>query len=188
MAKDKLEFAGPDEIPVYEAGRYFRVLDADYPVTVRFLGADSGGPELEVDPGIGVPVPGGFDWLLVRSEKAQTVRYTVWDEPVDDNRRTGQVVSLKAATAMATPADVTVSAGTSGQVVAANAARRSLTVQADHGNTDPVRIGGAGVGASAGLVVQPGQSLTLDGWDAAPEVHAYAVNADATVHVMEVTD
>lgn len=186
MARDTLSLNAGQELPVYESGSFFRFLAGDHPITARFEGGAEGQTrEIELDPGIGVRVPSGWESLLIKSEQAQTITYLVWEAEVFDNRRTGQVVTLTKAGALNTPADQTVTGGNSAEVLAANPERREAVLISDPTNTDPIRVGGSGVGLAAGLRLDPGQSVTLE---TAAAVHVYAVTNSATVQALEVND
>jgi hypothetical protein len=81
------------------------------------------------------------------------------------------------------PARVSVaSAGPVTNLLAANLARKSATIQAINANTDIVMIGTTGVGLTAGLELQPGQPLVLRTTDA---IYAYAATGTQIVQPVE---
>ena len=166
--------------------RHVRVMEADGPVDLR-MQAVSGEVYTadQVDPGVGVQLDEPIQEVTLVSGQAQTVEVRAWPGTVYDNRRTGQVVTVTKAQDLNTPADQTVNGGTSAEVLAANTDRREALVVSDPGNTDPVRVGGSGVGSSAGVRLDPGVSITLETTAA---VHVFAVSSQATIQALEVID
>lgn len=178
---------------VLPAGVFFYVKSASSALTIRTRGSTSAPIEF-VDVGAGLkfgPVEPGKRWtyLDVTSAAAQTVVVIVSDDGEVDIASTVNVagnvtVSEVPSSAIATPARVPVGAAEA-LLIAANASRRSLTIQLPTTATDSVNIGpSGGVAADRGLELQPGASITRP-WNFA--VYAFAVSGTQNVQVAEET-
>lgn len=69
---------------------------------------------------------------------------------------------VAAASALDTPADVTIATGGTALLLAANGARKTAIIKALLTNAGQVRVGDVNAGAARGLPLDPGESLTLD--------------------------
>lgn len=181
MAKNSLTFTAGGELPVYETGSFFRVLEGDHPVTVRFLGANMD-TSVELDPGIGVRVPGGWDYVLVKSAQAQTITYLAWDAEILDNRRSGQVVTVAQGDTLADNGATTV--GDTATQLVGQATRKGLHFR--NVGTNDVVLGGAGVTFAGGAVLlAPGDEWREEAMAGAAWYGICASGASADVAVME---
>lgn len=181
-----LTFTGAGIQEIKARGRFLRVLSA--PSAPVFLAFD-GSTELERRAGQGVNYGGAFNRIAVRSTVAQTVLVCVSDERQDDDQ---EEVSVSVAATVApgntlgAGGDVSIPATSSNVLSASDATRLALIVANPPGNTDPVRVGGAGVNASSGIELQPGDSITLATTAA---VHAYNPKGSAqSVQVLPVRE
>ena len=128
--------AAGEEKPFTMEGRFIRLLDGDGNIEVRTdrqQGALIQGLGAEFEP---------FQWLRVKSEQAQTIRIVVSNLPTTDNRTQGNVlvephedINVKGALTVPTTGTVT---------VAANTARKSVSIRADQGNGGPIHLNTGG--------------------------------------------
>lgn len=97
-----------------------------------------------------------------------------------------QDVEITKSDSLSTAADVSLGAGATSQVIAANAGRRELLVTNLAANVETLRVGDSNAGAARGLEVAPGQTITMHTTAA---VHAYNPGGSAqSVGVLEVLD
>lgn len=181
----QLTFGGAGSQEVRAQGRFVRVLSA--PSGAVWIALD-GGSELERRDGQGINYGGSFRRLAVRSAVAQTVLLCVSDDRQDDDRESASIsvtANIAAGVNLVSTADVAIGAGASAVVVAANAARLSVTVKNLNANTASIRVGESGsVGAARGHEIGPGESITLSTTSA---VSAFNTGAGAqSVSVLEV--
>lgn len=159
----------------HEQGDFFRILKASETVKVEFYAR---GKEIAEAEGVGAGYAekfdlGQFDRIVINSDTDQTVQFVT---------RLGNVVQYDAppvgnVTIVGTqPVEVTNTGGAftqqqttvtnaSGQVFAANAARRYLLLQ----NNDPagfvyVNLSGAAATVGNGIKIGPGESIELQGY------------------------
>ncbi|OEJ64649.1 hypothetical protein [Magnetovibrio blakemorei] len=168
-------------------GHFFRILDCTG-ATELDVGVDGYSPYL-VPVGVGIPVPKGFSSIRVvnNSGGAVTFNIGVGEGAIDDGRfqASGTIsisgtVDLGLASSYSTAAVVVGVAA--GLVVAANAARKSVTIQ--NLGAQPIYLGGAGVTVADGLeVAANGGAFTLSGVSAA--VYAISGTAGQDVRVLE---
>lgn len=188
MAKPRdysVTFGGAGERSFLVKGRYLRVLEAA--TADPFFSLDDG-QEVQRGAGQDINDPDGFYRVTVRSTVAQLVRFTVAQFPQDD-ARSNVALSVSATVtpgaSVSASAVVSVPAVSSAAVLAANANRLSAIIANPATNTDPIRVGGAGVAAASGIELQPGDSITL-----ATTAAIYAYNGKASaqnVEALEVT-
>lgn len=179
-----LTFGGAGSREIKARGRFLRVLDA--PAASVFLAFD-GSTELERRAGQGINFGGWFERFTVRSTVAQTVLVCVSDERQDDDQESVSVsvaATLAPGNTLGAGGDVNIAGASSALLAAGDATRLALVVANPATNTDPVRVGGAGVGAASGIELSPGDSITLATTAA---VHGYNPKAGAqTVQVLPV--
>ncbi len=156
-------FAGAATVELGLAARYVHVMRA--PTAAVFIKIDDG-DELERVTGEGIFVGSGFKNLKIRSAVAQNVRVMVADEPQVTGGGTGAsgaaptIVSELPSSAIATPA-ADVIATASALAIAANTARRRLSISALSTNTGSVFVQANAAGAGRGIELQPGMTVEL---------------------------
>lgn len=172
--------AGKD-LTVYKRGQYFACFAASAAFEVSF----DGGPWLYMDAGMTRRPNGGadhaedFETVVIRNPAGATnnIAFDVAGGWVVDNRfAVLNDVSMAALTTIADAADVSCAPASQTQIVAANMARKSVTVK----NLDAaqaVRIG-ADPGAAKGFRLDPGQHVTFDN---AAEIKVYNPGSGAVV-------
>lgn len=176
---------------VLPAGVFFYVKSATAALTIRTRGNTSAPIEF-TNVGAGLkfgPVPESKRWtyLDVESALAQTVEVVVSDDAEVDIASTVNVagnvtVSEVPCTALSTPARVPVSTAET-LLIAANATRRRLTVQAPSTNTASVNIGPSSeLSPTRGFELQPGQAVELL---TTASVYAFAVSGTQDAQVLE---
>lgn len=159
-----LIFAGAATREIGLAARYVHVMRA--PTASVFIKLDDG-DELERVTGEGIFVGSGFKNLKIRSAVAQTVRIMVADEPQVTGGGTGAsggaptIVTITPASAIATPAANVIANGAA-LSIAANTARRRISICSLSTNTGSVFVQAAGAGAGLGIELQPGMTLELE--------------------------
>lgn len=163
---------------------FLQVVSANSDITVRIV-KHNGQAESAAD------VPQSFKWkskageqaqgVEIYSAGAQTVHIILTDGEAETMTLGGSIMAESVASdTMTTPADVTT--GAAAEIVAANASRKAVTIQALSTNTAVVRVGDSNVGASRGLELQAGQSVTIETTAA---IYAYSAAAQKLA-VMEV--
>lgn len=158
-----LTFAGAGEREFQAAGRYLRILAT--PAAPVFVALDSGS-ELERSAGQSVPVPEGFSRVRVRSAVAQTVVVSVSEVDQDDKRSNvalSVAADIEAASVIDNGGDVSIPGTSAANVVAGDPDTLTVTVTSLETNdpSAPLRVGTAGVGATSGHPLWPGDSITL---------------------------
>lgn len=153
-------------------GQYFRVMDADAALTLTFYGADRqpiaeasgvlGG--FSVDAEKFADFLGGrvFSQVMIESATNQTIQVVSSSVLISYDRLTGVVDTLPTAgTTLDSVADVSLTAGATTQIQAADSSRLGIIVTNLPGNVNTFRIGDSGAGASNGVPLAPGESLTI---------------------------
>jgi hypothetical protein len=167
------------------AGYYFGVISAPAgPVQLAF----DGGPFIERSAGMGGG--GRFSEIIIKSVLAQTVVLAVvMDEggTLYDSRATVNAAitaPIEVSNTILALADVTVPAGATAALVAADTARKELNVKLPSTAAAAVRLGApANVAAGVGFRLEPGESIVLPTTAA---VTAYCEGvADETVSLTE---
>lgn len=142
----------------------FRLLETSGAVTVRFYqnGAEVGAAD---DMEAGFSADGQhFDKITVYSSTAQSVKFSLSDGGMKYDRMAGTVsVSNLGAASGAFVNEAKTVTNVSGQMIAANAARRFLMVQNnDAAGNIYVRLDGGAATVGTGVKIAPGASLILD--------------------------
>jgi hypothetical protein len=174
--------AGTGTLP---AGVFFKVMSAAANITIRTRGSTSSPIEF-TDVGEGLkfgPVDESKRWtyLDVQSAVAQVVTVIVSDDGEVDVAGTGEiagdvdVVELPAST-IATPAADVIANGAA-LAVAANSARRRITICNLSSNLGSVFVQATGAGAGRGIEVQPGMNAEMHG------IYAFDVRNDSGASV-----
>lgn len=151
-------FAAADTVRFNVAGRYLHVVRA--PAAAVFVSLDEAS-ELERIAGEGIYISEGFKLVTVRSAVAQTVRLMVADEPQVSGGGTGTTATLPSSTqevpstTIATPAADAILTATA-LTIAANLARRRITLMALSTNTGSVFVQAVGAGNGRGIELVPG--------------------------------
>ncbi len=163
--------------PVQVSGDYFQVIEA---TGVIFLKFNDGAP-IRRHVAMGMPVR-TYTRCAVMSEADQQVVIALGftggaSAPLDGRATmTGDInVTMNKPTLRPTMPDVSVPAGDVVQVALDDPDRLSLLVQLPENADGPVRVGDASVGAARGVILYPGDAVSLDGGPA-----AYVHNPNAT--------
>lgn len=149
------------------AGRYFFVRTASAAINVTtegnpgsplsFKGISGGTKFGPVDQGQ------GWTYLIIQSASAQNLEIVISDDGLFDVANTvtvsGAVTTTdQPSTAIATPAGIAVASGTA-QTIAANLARRRITICNPSTATGSVFAQAVGAGAGRGIEIQPGTAV-----------------------------
>jgi len=170
-------------------GSYLRVMTANSDLTLTFFD-ESGQPIGEwvgVLGGWAIDAKGFEEKLGIRSARFgsvqvettvnQTVEIAVSRVPVFFDRLTGTITTTQASGAtIDSVTDVTLAASATTAVVAANSNRRAVMIHNPVANTSTMRVGDSGAGASNGIPLPPGSTITLETQAA---VYAYNPGAGA---------
>ena len=164
-------------------GNFYAVASADSPVTITF---DESNRITGAEQGTGAEFPEAFSNVKVKSDTAQTIVLVLGYGRYQDNRATGNFTvntTIEPANKMTPLAEVTVPAGGSAQLAAADATRKELRVGIKADQPGGVYLGDASVGAAT-----PGGFIEEGGTDyLTTESAVYAYNAGAdpvVVHVV----
>lgn len=173
-------------------GRIWYLKTATSPMTVT---AEQSGSSakirkfINVSAGFKFVAPEGDGWVFLRvlSALSQNIEMIVGDDDVSVANAvsvTGSVTTLmQPSTAIAVSAADTVIGNATALAIAANVARRRITVGSLSTNAGSVRIQSTGAGANKGLELQPGTFMELD-TTAAFDVRNDS-GASVTVYVFE---
>jgi hypothetical protein len=93
----------------------------------------------------------------------------------------GTQVDVATADTINQPGDVTLVASTATEIAAANGTQREVFIRADAANTGAVRVGTAGVTASTGIAIEPGEGMVLTTSD---DVVGYTTAAGEKMQVL----
>lgn len=104
---------------------------------------------------------------------------------LDDALLDSSVVTVEVGSTLDNAAHVSTVATTITLLSAANTARRFITISSLSTNTANIQIGSAAVGAAAGLILEPGDSITLETTAA---VYYYTATAGQTISFLTVAD
>lgn len=132
-------------------------------------------------------VDGGFPHFRVDNENPSDVTAVFIVGSGDYSRQavTGSV-QIKAATNLGTVPDVSLSASSTSQIIAANASRVEVLIANLSGNSETLRLGDANAGATRGIPLLPGFTARITATD---DVYAYNPGTSAqSVAVLEVTE
>lgn len=178
-----LQLEAGQEIQFGAQGNFYAVASASSPVTITF---DDSNRIAGAEEGTGGEFPMSFGSVKVKSEVAQTVVLVLGFGRYHDNRATANITvntTVEPANKITPLAGVTVPAGGSAQLAAADATRKELRVGIKSDQPGGVYLGDATVGAAA-----PGGYLEEGGTDyITTESAVYAYNAgtsDVVVHVV----
>lgn len=190
MARTPKEFSytlsANESLTVNRAGSYVRCIDSGEAFFVRGLdNQGQAGNRVEISEGIGLPL-NSFDKLeITNGPNAQTIKIYISDQNVDDSRQYGEIDAKIASVAnLSDGADVTISSGANGLIVASNADRQTLHI-VNTSTTRTLRIGTSSTAAARGLPVGPGLSFTMNNFDGA--LYGYAIGGNIDVAYLEVT-
>jgi hypothetical protein len=178
-----LQLQAGQEIQFGAEGTFYAVAAADSPFTITF---DESNRISGAEQGTGAEFPEAFSNVKVKSDTAQTIVLVLGYGRYKDNRATGNFTvntTIEPANKITPLAEVTVPAGGSAQLAAADATRKELRVGIKSDQPGGVYLGDATVGAAA-----PGGYLEEGGTDyITTESAVYAYNAgtsDVVVHVV----
>lgn len=164
------------------AGDFFLVTEA---TTDVYISIDNG-PFLKRAEGMGQT--GFFRTLELKTLVDQSVRLIVGYGLAVDNRRSVSVsatTTVEVSNQVTQLADVSIPAGSSVQLAAANANRQTLVVKhkASNNPADYVRIGNATVSATSGFELGVGEGIDLD-----TEAAVYAYNTGSNAVTITLTE
>lgn len=127
-----------------------------------------------------------FTKAKISSATAQTVKIEYSDKRVRSNRLGGNVTTSNSQSSALTQHVETVGL-TEVEVVAADASRKHVSLQASATNTNNIYIGGTGVTAANGHSIVPGESINFDNSSAICTVQIKAIS-DAAGQVLRVME
>jgi hypothetical protein len=104
------------------------------------------------------------------------IEYGVGFAEVEDDPVLSGAIEISPATGLSTVADVSITAASTVQVLAADTGRKGVLISNLAANTQIMRIGDSNAGAARGIQVAPGQTVTLETTAA---VYAYNPGASA---------
>lgn len=178
-----LAMSAGQEIQFDVEGNFYHVMEADSPVAITFDDSNRINP---APAGTGADFERDYQTVKVRSTISQTVVLVLGFGKFNDSRATANVTvnaTVEPANKITPLAEVTVPAGGSAQLAAADATRKELRVGIKAGEPGGVYLGDAGVGAAT-----PGGFIEEGGTDyLTTESAVYAYNAGAdpvVVHVV----
>lgn len=120
------------------------------------------------------------------STTTQTVTVYIGDGRVYDNRQYGSVdATIQSAGTMSTVADVTCTGSATTQIVSAASTRKAIHIT-NLSSTNTLRIGDSNTGATRGMALGPGLTLTLTHYDGA--VYAYNPGSNSDVGITFIDD
>lgn len=163
-----LTFTGAQTIEGLPQGRFFMVKSATAALTVECERSDAQ-PVVFANVGAGIQYnaldAGKWQRMKVTSVVAQVVEIVISDEASVSFANTvsvagGVTITETPSATLSTPA-VDAVANTSALSIAANAARRRITICSNSANTGSVFIQAAGAGANRGIELQPGTFVEL---------------------------
>lgn len=184
MRTFELTFAGGETLNV-PGGRYFRILSAEADLTVVIMdnAASEVGRATGVRGGFAYRRELGFDQVQITSASAQTIKVaTSKDAEIEYDRSSGEV-SVIAPSGLSDVADVSLAAGATTQILAANSSRKEAILRNLSGNTQTFRIGTVNAGAARGIPLGPGESMTL-----ATQAAIYGYNPGAGAELVAVAE
>jgi hypothetical protein len=182
MRRYRLKLKAGTNMDLGVLGNNITVMDSSGFFSVK---PDTGSVLEEFEKGITFKSAEIFKKLTFLSETDQTVVIWAGFGDVVDNRVTISGATDTSSKGLNIGSNAYTVTTVSGELLALNAARRSLILM----NNDPsysVWVGGAGVTSSSGLKVSAGQSLVLDN-SAGAALHAVA-NANVSVTIFEELD
>jgi len=184
----------------YVKGRYIRVADATDTTTEIEIAVQQNIPSSyeKLKKNSIIKEGNGFDRIYVTNtaQANKTVRLIISEGPEDydvDNPSIGTIdavgsiddpVEVAAHSTLVTTADDSIAANTTEQVLAINLDRKEAIITNLYANTDSVRVGDSSTGATRGVELSPGQSITLQ-VTAAIYVHNTKASAQS-VAILEV--
>jgi len=152
-------------VKFHEIGNYFHLLETESAVDVRFFKNGAIFAEaIGMEGGFFSQPRGGFDAVEIASASAQSIKFAISDGTGGYNRTTGtvQVSNLETRQGAFTQAQKTVT-NASGELLAANAARRMLLIQNNDatGNIYVTTDGSAATTANS-IKIEPAGLIMLD--------------------------
>ena len=173
-----LTFAGGDQQIIKAKGNFFRILETTTPITISV----DGGVFVEREQG--QAQFGDFETLIIKSAAAQSIVLTAGIGQLVDNRTAVSVAvttDLDPGTVINNPAEVSVAAGATSLILAANANRHRAVVQSAFANDPAIiaRVGGATVNATSGLELTAGAGLPP--WATTAAIYCHNPGAAAIV-------
>jgi len=155
-------------LEIQRKGRFFQLMQASSSVAIVFKRNHSAIGNVDA-------VPEGFRWgplaeenyfdaVEITSAAAQTVSIAISAVAEAQLQRiVGNITaSLSKAATLDSLADDSIAATSTELVAAADSDRRAIMVTNLAANTDEVRVGDSGTGATNGVPVQPGETVTVE--------------------------
>lgn len=174
-----LNLSAGQEMQFGAEGNFYAVVEADSPFTITF---DESNRITNAQAGTGGEFPSWFQNVKVKSEVAQTIVLVLGYGRFYDNRATANVVvnaTVEPANTVRPLNEVSIPAGGSAQLAAANSARKELRVGVRANQSGGVYLGDATVGPAApGGFVEEGGTEYLSSESA---VYAYNPGADPVI-------
>ncbi len=175
-----IEAGSEQQIDIH--GNYFHVLESTTEVGIQF----DEGQRIKRKAGQGGSASSEYEQVTISSSVLQTVRISLGYGTVQDNTAnvTGNVTAnWTASNSTQSGSDVTILAGSSVQVVAANTKRQTVIIMNSPENENTVRLGDNTVNANSGLPLSIGGSASLDCQTAFSVFNGG--DTDALIHVLE---
>jgi hypothetical protein len=171
-----------------EASDFFRILAAQQVITVEFyLNGAKVAEAFDVGTGYAEKIPSGFDRIAITSATAQTIQFVTrlggdvrYDQPPTGN------VNIANTAGAFNQAQATVTT-TSGQLKAANAARRYLLIQNNDSSGDIyVTLDGTTATTAKGIKLAAGSSMELSSYAPTGAINAIgSIASNANVVIVE---
>ncbi|OGT05255.1 MAG: hypothetical protein A2Z65_13630 [Gallionellales bacterium RIFCSPLOWO2_02_58_13] len=154
--------AAGSSVRFYELGSLFHLLETVFPVDIRFFKNGAIFAEAtSMEGGFFSQPVNGFDAIEIDSANAQAVKFALSDGSGGYNRTTGAVQIIGQQGVMVQAAKEVTDA--SGQLLAANAARRMLLIQNNHETgIIYVAVSGDAATGAAGIKLAAGGFILLD--------------------------
>lgn len=144
------------------------------------------GQDFEFGEGDKLRIAGGFDGFRLENSTGSDITAELIVGNGDYSRRAMPSINFAKPQTLATVADVSLAAGATTQIAAANSSRREIHITNLPGNTQTIRIGDVNAGAARGTPVMPGDTYILTTTAA---VYGYNPGAGAeSVAVLTIAD
>lgn len=174
-------------IPFIEQSDFFRLLASTLPITVEFYKNGAKIAEaIDINGGYAERIPDGFDKITIYSATTQIIQFVTrngGDVRYDNLTGNVAITNVNGAFTHTTPTVTT----TSGQLKAANTARRYLLIQNNDLSGDIfVRVDGATATAANGIKIAAGSAMELSSFVPTGAITAIgSIASNANVIVVE---
>lgn len=181
-----------EQLPIMIPGRFLMVLEAASALDITVIRKNSPVGEaegVEASFTYGPLRPGEeFQGIKVSSSdgSAQTVKIGISDDEIGYQVMAGSINAIiTSASGIDSQADVSITAESTVQLVAANTDRREIIIANLSTNTQTMRVGDSGAGTANGLPLPPGGSMVLTTSAAVYAYNPHATTAESLA-VMEI--